>query len=80
MEKKKPKRSDRKRPETNVVLYLKRLPAQRLVKAWMNVIRRKDCEPETYALSLDALIAFVSDMADYVTQNKVTDTRNEGIE
>lgn len=49
-----------------------------LIRSWLAVLRRSDCELETYALTNDALMAFVSDLDDYVTQNKTVDTRNEG--
>lgn len=49
-----------------------------LISSWLHVVRREACDMETYALALDALIAFISDMNDYMTQNKVADTRNEG--
>ena len=75
----KPKRNKQQRPDSTVHLYLKKRPVHMLIRAWLSVVRRSDCESETYALTLDAIIAFISDMDDYVTQNKTADVRNEGL-
>lgn len=79
VEKKSSKKKTKQRPEVKVVLFLKTQPVRLVINAWLQAVRRDDCDPETYALSLDALIAFISDMNDYMTQNKLVDTRNEGI-
>jgi hypothetical protein len=82
----KPASKKKKQPARNtastfqVDLHLKRSVAVRLLQSWLKVALRKDCEPETFHLALDAIIAFVSEMDDFVTSNKLTDTRNESTE
>jgi hypothetical protein len=63
-----------------VELFFKELPSKMLIKSWLDAISKDDCEPETYTFSLDALMAFISEMQDYLSANKLIDTRNESME
>lgn len=67
-DKSKGNKTKKSRPQSKDVvnLFLHRAPAVCLIKSWLDVIRREDCESETYLLTADSIIAFVSDMEEYI--------------